>query len=259
MPAARPVILLAAASLMLTVPPTLAATVVPNPSNVSCTGPTEAAATGQGLVSPAADGNGVTSAPGPVRNLAVTALDGAATVTWDAPATDPRMATGKPLSYYLRTDPFGEYTKSVAAVGQEGCTILGLTNGTTYTVSVAARYPHGQGPATVSEEFTPRPAGWTEPAPHPAGTPAAGKKKKAKRATVRLGDAKHRRGHTLSVRWTSTHAKHVQLTWRRGRGKPHTQRTAPSGRLTLAGPPGTRYTITVRAGKSVDKATYRIR
>ena len=74
MPAARPVILLAAASLLLTVPPTLAATVVANPSNVSCTGPTEAAATGQGLVSPAADGNGVTSAPGPVRNLVVTAL-----------------------------------------------------------------------------------------------------------------------------------------------------------------------------------------
>lgn len=283
----RPAVLIASTTLVLAAAPAAAPLAAAEP--VTCTAGVEALSatinstdsmhstystdsSGDERVSPNATGVvGVVTTPGGVRNLTVGAGDRSAVVTWDPPAD----TGGLPLlPYYLRTDPFGEYTTSATVPGRQGCTITGLTNGTTYTVTVAARNVKGLGPVSMAIPFTPQPqpapapvtpapgastpGQQTPPAPAPAVKPKKAKHK-ATKPTVRLSPGNHRSRNRLTVRWHARHASHVQLTWRRDAGKPHTQRTSAAGRITLAGPLGTRYRIRVEAGTAQAQRTYRIR
>lgn len=197
--------------------------------------------------------------PGPVQNLDVTAADASAAITWNPPAAPGTTITG----YAVVLCPSDAQTPIGGQITQH--TLTGLANATTYTVWVAARNSDGWGPATVSAPFTPVAAPRPDPQPTAAPpapvqppAPANVKAKKAKKPTVRLSAGRHRPGNKLTVRWRAHHVSHVRLTWWRGKGKPHTQRTSPTGRLTLAGPSNTRYRIRVQAGTAQAHRVYRI-
>ena len=89
--------------------------------------------------------------PGPPTNVTAGAGDGQATVTWDAPAADGGSAISQDT---VTSDPDG----LVAAVGGStlSATVTGLTNGTSYTFSVAATNAVGTGAASApSNAVTP--------------------------------------------------------------------------------------------------------
>lgn len=215
----------------------------------------------------------IASGPGPVDNLTVTPGDTSATITWDPPPnTGDLPITGYYLPLYTGAALTAEYSAPAAATS---CTLTGLTNGTTYTVVVAARNVMGLGPASKTT-FTPAPSTSTgpDPAATPAPPPAGGAPTapaaavgvpsapapvtKPPKPRVRLSAPRHKPGHRLTVRWHARHTDTVRLSWRRGGGATHTQDTTPSGRITLAGPPGTRYHVTATAGHDVAHKTYRI-
>lgn len=218
----------------------------------------------------------IASGPGPVDNLTVTPGDTSATITWDPPPnTGDLPITGYYLPLYTGAALTSEYSSPYTTTS---CTLTGLTNATTYTVIVAARNAIGLGPGTKAT-FTPQPASTppapadpstpppqspsdpaptaaaSSPAPVTTGTPKAGKKP----ARVRLSAPTHKPGHRLTVHWHARHADTVTLSWRRGTGKTHTQTTSPTGRITLAGPPGTRYRVTAKAGNARAHKIYRIK
>ncbi|HEX8917998.1 MAG TPA: fibronectin type III domain-containing protein [Chloroflexota bacterium] len=86
---------------------------------------------------------GVTMAtvPGAVRNLAVTPGDGTLTIKWDQPSID----GGYPIQSYQVMASDGVHPAVVATVLGTSATLVGLTNGFTYTVTVTAANALGIG------------------------------------------------------------------------------------------------------------------
>lgn len=79
--------------------------------------------------------------PGAPTLTSISASDGRVTLGWQAPATN----GGAPItSYYAEAQPGGAY----CLVSVRQCSIPGLTNGTTYTVTVRAGNEIGLGPAS---------------------------------------------------------------------------------------------------------------
>jgi invasion protein IalB len=100
------------------------------------------------------DGNDVTLSarltPGAPTGLSVTAGNGSATVSWQAPS-----ATGGEsiASYTVTGAPSGSCTATAPATT---CTITGLTNGTTYTFTVTATNAVGTSAASAQAAVAPR-------------------------------------------------------------------------------------------------------
>lgn len=221
-------------------------------------------------------------APGAPTGVAAAAdTPTTATVTWTAPTSD----GGTPVHGY-RVEAFAPNAASAdceTPTTVTTCTLGGLAPGQTYSVAVMARNNVGWGKRATAWVTTPTPppAPQTPPAvpdnpavPNPGSTPAtptgapassskptrAGRTKGKIAPTVRLSAGRHQpRQNRITVRWTSRNSPKVTLTWRRGHGRAHSQTTAPSGRITLAGPDGTRYRVTVKAGKASAHKTYRIK
>lgn len=87
--------------------------------------------------------------PDAPTGVAATAQDGAALVAWQAPASTGGVAVDH---YVLTVTPTG----SVTNVSGTSKTVSGLTNGTTYTFTVAAVTIAGTGPASAPSAATPR-------------------------------------------------------------------------------------------------------
>jgi len=77
---------------------------------------------------------------GAPTNPVATAGDGQATVSWTAPSS------GTPTGYIVTSSPGG---KTCTTNGATSCTVTGLTNGTSYTFTVAATADGVTGPASV--------------------------------------------------------------------------------------------------------------
>jgi hypothetical protein len=117
--------------------------------------------------------------PGAPTGVVASPANGAASVSWNAPSSS---GSGPITGYTATSSPDG---KICATTGALSCNITGLTNGTAYTFTVAARNAVGFGPASAPSAPvspfvlapplgapTPTPAPTpTTPAPTPAPTP----------------------------------------------------------------------------------------
>jgi len=91
--------------------------------------------------------------PGAPAITSVVAGDSSATVNWSPPSSN----GGTPIVSYTVTSYIGntaQTTQTIPATGSSA-TFTGLTNGTTYTFSVAATNAAGTGPAAMSYSVTP--------------------------------------------------------------------------------------------------------
>ena len=115
-----------------------------------------------GIVSP--------GVPGAPTGATATASDGAASISWHAPASD----GGSPITGYTVTStPDG---KHCTTTGGLTCSIGGLTNGTGYVFTVRATNAAGSGPASAATPMvTPLGAATAPPTaePTPEATPSA--------------------------------------------------------------------------------------
>jgi hypothetical protein len=83
----------------------------------------------------------IATLPGAPRNITATAGDESITVKWDTPSTD----GGSAITGYQVTASDGVHAPIVVRVTGTSATLVGLTNGTAYTVSVAAINALGMG------------------------------------------------------------------------------------------------------------------
>jgi outer membrane protein OmpA-like peptidoglycan-associated protein len=91
-------------------------------------------------------------APGGPRNGAATGRPGSARVTFDPPTSD----NGSPVTgYQLTLTPSGGGTPVVVSCSASPCDVTGLADGTTYTVTVAARNTAGTGSPVAAGSVTP--------------------------------------------------------------------------------------------------------
>ena len=81
--------------------------------------------------------------PGAATNLTVTGGNAQATLSWSAPASNGGASI---TTYTVTSTPTGASCTTAALT----CHFTGLTNGTSYTLSVVARNAIGTGPATTS-------------------------------------------------------------------------------------------------------------
>lgn len=186
----------------------------------------------------------------------ITPIPGGVGLTWTPPALTGGLAL---TSYTARwNSPDGQTATCTTPASTTWCQLTGLTAGTTGTIRITASNPVGEGPGltfTASTAAAAPPAVPQDPTtPDPYTRPAA-----PKPVLLKLTKGKHRPGHRLTVRWHARNTTTVRLSWQRGTGKAHTQDTTPSGRITLAGPPGTRYYVRLTAGTATAAKTYRIR
>ncbi|MEI6701394.1 MAG: fibronectin type III domain-containing protein, partial [Actinomycetota bacterium] len=84
--------------------------------------------------------------PGAPTNVAATAGNALATVTWRAPASN----GGSPILRYVVTSTPGSVTCTTANGTTLSCVVSGLTNGTAYTFKVVAVNGIGSGPASTA-------------------------------------------------------------------------------------------------------------
>ncbi len=91
------------------------------------------------------DGGEVPDAP---RSVTATPGDASAAIAWQKP----RGRAANTITGYTATASPGGASCTTTGLG---CTIAGLTNGTSYTVTVVARNSDGTGPGTTSSPFTP--------------------------------------------------------------------------------------------------------
>ncbi len=89
--------------------------------------------------------------PGPPTAVAAAAGDTQATVSWTAP-----VAGRTPTGYTATATAAGQTTRT-CTTATTACTITGLTNGATYTVSVTASNEAGAGAASTTTTVTPYP------------------------------------------------------------------------------------------------------
>ena len=109
-------------------------------------------------VSSSADPSSSPSAPGPPSAAKASGGDATAKVSWHAPAAD----GGSTITGYTVTSTPGNKTCSTG--GALGCTVKGLTNGTTYTFTVRASNKLGTGlPSDPSNTVKPRAPDTTAP------------------------------------------------------------------------------------------------
>ncbi len=100
------------------------------------------------------------TAPGKPRTVVATAMDAAASVRWDAPASD----NGSPVTGYTVTASTGQTCSTVDPA--LSCVVAGLRNGRAHTFTVTARNAVGTSKASDrSDEVVPQ-------APDPGTTPA---------------------------------------------------------------------------------------
>ena len=89
------------------------------------------------------------------RNVTLVAEDGAITVSWETPASTGGLPiTGYKITYYPTASPGSSLSMSVAPVVRT-LQIGGLTNGTPYSVRVAAVNRQGDGSLSTALETTP--------------------------------------------------------------------------------------------------------
>jgi uncharacterized protein (TIGR02145 family) len=107
-----------------------------------------------GTSTPSAASSAVTPAtlPGVPTNVAATAGNNQATVTFEAPISD----GGSTIASYIATSSPGGKTGSVTQSGSGAITVTGLTNGTAYTFTVTATNAIGTStPSAASSSVTP--------------------------------------------------------------------------------------------------------
>lgn len=98
----------------------------------------------------------LSTAPSKPQAVTASAGDGSAQISWQAPAN----LGGEQIQKYTATASPGG---AACVTANLSCVITGLTNGTTYTVSVTASTAAGSSPATDGVSVTPGipvPAGW---------------------------------------------------------------------------------------------------
>ena len=168
-------------------------------------------------------------APTSPRDLAVTAGNAQVTATWSAPASN----GGSPLSGYVATASPGGQQCATPATGLS-CTITGLTNGTSYTVSVTAANNAGlTSPAASSKPVIPSA---TDPVPTP--------EPQALKVRVKHTNLKGK----VRVQWVVTGARQVTLRWvNLSSGTSSQKPVRPTGTKVLKGSSGARFKVRVTA------------
>ena len=91
-----------------------------------------------------------TGVPGAPTSVVAAALEGSASVSWSAPTS---IGSGPITSYIITASPGGA-TNTVPGTSLT-TTLGGLTNGTQYSITVAAVNGSGTGPTALSNSFTP--------------------------------------------------------------------------------------------------------
>ena len=173
--------------------------------------------------------------PSIVRSVQAEPGDRSLLVSWAAPLDD----GGSPVTGYTATAWPGGLVCTAPRDALQ-CAIGGLSNGTTYTVTVTATNRVG-----TSE----RSPGSGRVVPNSA-LPAQNKG-----PSVSLRKVKTAKGKT-TVRWAAVGMPQVRVSWQRlTRGMRHSQVTAATGRLILKGKKGERFRVTVDGSSTAGKKT----